>query len=293
MSQAGHKWLAALTSILLHLLVLSFLGLVGFNYETRPTQCENLRQTRIEYVKNLIHNQPVLDNLKFKNSFSKHLTAESIDCSKKIRPAKKTKNIRPLKIERFDTNNNFDQQKICFFSSESDSRRICFLVDCSGSMQGLWGTVKTELIRSIDSLLADQYFSIVFFGDNGILQFTNGKLIRASKNNKKKAITFIGSVKPGGQTNTLAGFEAAVKLRDAYSNGPDVIFFLTDGFELMGSDTGMFELTILKLIKENLPRVKINTMSFWPSAEDIRMLKGIANRSRGEFINIMENSYER
>jgi len=296
LSQAGHKWLAAAASVLLHLLALAVLATVGFSYEKSPAATENQRQVKVEYVKNLIQNPPLVNKPKLqsryigKSPLPKPLQFETP--TELVKYQLKIQQDTYVNTEIRDYEDGLKQQDISFFSSKSGSRRICFLVDCSGSMQGLWGTVKAELIRSIDSLLADQYFSVVFFGDNGIVQFTDSRLVRASATNKEKAMGFVQSAKPGGQTNAFAGFNAAVKIRDAYSAGPDVIFFLTDGFELMGEDTGKFELAVLGLVQDNLPQVKINTIGFWSSSEDRKLLKSIANLTGGEFVIVTEDNFD-
>jgi hypothetical protein len=45
-----------------------------------------------------------------------------------------------------------------FFDSPAQGRRICYVVDCSGSMRGLWKRVQEELVDSSGKLQQDYYF---------------------------------------------------------------------------------------------------------------------------------------
>jgi Mg-chelatase subunit ChlD len=173
-----------------------------------------------------------------------------------------------------------------FFSSKADSRRICFVVDCSGSMKGLFGRVKKELINSVESLQQDQYFSIIFFGGGKLSEFENAGLVRASRSVKSRAVAFIDSVEPSGQTNAAAAFERLSRVHDSLGQKPSVVFFLTDGFELTERDTGEFLQFILDLLQRHLPRAAVNTIGFWPDENDCRLLQEIAERTGGEFTQI-------
>jgi uncharacterized protein with von Willebrand factor type A (vWA) domain len=298
--------LAATASILLHLLVLAVFAVMGFNNNQSQPVNEDHQQVKVEYVKSLIENPPAIEKTKFQKpvKVNKPIPLESIQFSaieaekqiSKQQPQRKktllaTETSHSTTLRQTENSEDILNKQISFFSSKSDSRKICFLVDCSGSMQGLWPAVKAELIRSVESLLADQYFSIVFFGDNGILELTDAKLIRASSKNKEKAKRFILSRKPGGRTNALAGFEKAVKIRSSGDFGADVIFFLTDGFELMGKNARDFELAVLELVQEYSPQVRINTIGFWPGDDDRKMLKNIADLTGGEFTAINNNNF--
>ena len=57
-----------------------------------------------------------------------------------------------------------------FFDSPAKGRRICYVVDCSGSMRGLWNRVQEELIDSIGKLQQDYYFCVIVFGGGSIME---------------------------------------------------------------------------------------------------------------------------
>jgi hypothetical protein len=173
-----------------------------------------------------------------------------------------------------------------FFNSFTDKRKICFLVDCSGSMQGTFGRVRKELAESINSLLPEHYFSLIFFGSGRLFEFEDGLLVRASDKVKMSALAFIESIKPAGQTNAMQALQEAVRVCGGNSS---VIYLLTDGFELTLQDTDRFAQQICNLLKTFAPQANVNTIGLWPQDEDFTLLKALASRTGGECVIIREN----
>jgi len=170
-----------------------------------------------------------------------------------------------------------------FFDSRSEQRKICYVVDCSGSMKGTFGRVRERLKKSAGTLAADQYFNIIFFGDGNIREFAEGRLVRAGERARKQAFDFIDSVKAAGRTNAMEALERAFQIRDADGSAAEAIYFLTDGFELDETDADGFALQVLAMLARHCPGTKINTIGFWPGEKDRRILEMIAIHSGGEF----------
>ena len=101
-----------------------------------------------------------------------------------------------------------------FFDSPAQGRRICYVVDCSGSMRGLWKRVQEELVDSIGKLQQDYYFCVIVFGGGSILESGGGKMVRATEDAKKEAYGFIKSIRPRGATNATAALERAIMIKD-------------------------------------------------------------------------------
>jgi len=175
-----------------------------------------------------------------------------------------------------------------FFDSSAQGRRICYVVDCSGSMQGLWQRVKAELIDSIGQLQQDYYFCVIVFGAGSILESGGGKMVRATEQAKKDAYGLIGAVQPRGTTNAAAALEHAIKIKDHSGMGPSLIYFLTDGFELSEQDNARFAHQVATILRSFAPKTQINTIGFWCSEQDSSLLETIAKESNGQFINITE-----
>ena len=53
-------------------------------------------------------------------------------------------------------------------------------------------------------------------------------------------------------------------MRDENGAGPQVIMFLTDGFELAQSDAYKFRQNIIELRALYLPECAVNTIGIWP-----------------------------
>jgi hypothetical protein len=173
-----------------------------------------------------------------------------------------------------------------FFDSHAQGRRICYVVDCSGSMQGLWEPVKKQLIESIGQLQPDQYFSVIVFGAGNILESGAGLLVRATEKAKKEAYDFISAIQPKGATNAAAALEQAIKIRDRSGEGPSVIYFLTDGFELSEKDNFRFAHQVATMLKSFAPKTQVNTIGFWPDDRDRKLLEMIARQSGGQFTSV-------
>ncbi len=192
--------------------------------------------------------------------------------------------------------NSIFSRKSDFFTSRIrqvlPDRRLCYLVDCSGSMSGMFGWVQQQLKQSIENLEQDQYFCIIFFGNDKICKFGNGKLVRASNKNKSSAFKFIDSVQPAGKADAFSALLAAIQTRDAAGSAPSLVYFLTDGFELEAENSDLSEQQIINYLKDYAPSIQFNTIGFWPQEQDRSLLETIAEKSGGQFI-IITDEYEK
>ncbi len=173
-----------------------------------------------------------------------------------------------------------------FFSSKTDVRKICFVVDRSASMLGTFNKVCNNLKDSIASLRQDQYFDVVFFGGGAIADFGRKRLMRASDKRKAAVNDFIDSVKPKGTTDAAAALIYAMTIKDSSGNGPQLIYFLTDGLDLNTRGINDISLLIENKRKTLAPSTVINTIGFQTELSDRRQLQMIAKRSGGKFVNI-------
>lgn len=173
-----------------------------------------------------------------------------------------------------------------FFGNRSAAKRICFVVDCSGSMFGRMGLVREQLIKTVDKLAPDQFFSILFFQEGDThLESGSGFLQRATGSSKQKALDLIHSVLPSGKTEALGALRRAMELRTPGGEGPEVIYFLTDGFELEESGAVLFVRQVEKMRKELAPGTMIHTIGLWTEQKDRWILETLASESGGSFIS--------
>jgi len=173
-----------------------------------------------------------------------------------------------------------------FFGSVTTTRKLCYVVDCSGSMLGTFETVQRELTESIEQLEPDQYFAIVFFGGPRLRIFGDGRLCRATPGAKSAARTFIEAARPMGRTNALAALRHAMQMRDPSGKPASEVYFLTDGFE-PDDTTGTSVVEKVKdMTEDSSSSIRINTIGLWPQSRDRTILLAIAKQSGGEFVSI-------
>ncbi|MHC4212262.1 MAG: vWA domain-containing protein, partial [Planctomycetota bacterium] len=173
-----------------------------------------------------------------------------------------------------------------FFGVVTTGRKVCYVVDCSGSMKGVFGRVRRELVESIRRLGQDQYFGIIFFGGDRLGEFSGGRLVRASSKSKSLACDFIDSVRPAGRTNAFTALKRATELRDSGGQGASVVYFLSDGFDLSDDLGDSFAYRARDMMSRLPGDVRIYTIGFWCRKDDRRMLEEIAKQSGGEFVSV-------
>ena len=176
-----------------------------------------------------------------------------------------------------------------FFGSSSNMRKICYVVDCSGSMHGVFSNVRKQLIDSINTLKADQFFYVIFFREDKLIESGAGKFQRATERAKREVRAFIDTVQIGGNTNALNAIKRSMEITDINSNPTQQIYFLTDGFDLNPSDSAGFGDIIENFRKKLAPEARINTIGFWIQTSDEIILRSIAEASDGQFVNITGN----
>jgi hypothetical protein len=285
-------WIASIT---FHLIVLTAFGFVKFAQS--KTQAERPTPTaKINQIKRFMETAPAMpkpkvkrsDKSRFTKKMDRLLPINRICYAAKPSPQDGTDTAKPSisKSVFLSSSSTISPHRTEFFGSFTDQRRVCYLVDCSGSMQGIFGQVRKKLKDSIARLQPDQYFYIIFFGGNRLFEFGDGYLVRAAEQTKSSAYDFIDSVRPAGQTNALAALERAVQIRDGRGQSPSIIYFLTDGFELTAENERQFPRKIANFFKKFAPTTRINTIGFWPESDDHKMLQTIAKQSGGESVFI-------
>lgn len=178
-----------------------------------------------------------------------------------------------------DDSADIEHNTVSFFGNVASSRKVCFVVDCSGSMLGFFKQVQDNLIKSINALRQDYFFAIIVFHGEEVIELQTGMLMRASDANKLKAMQFIQSIPtPEGKPNAFDAVKAAIHYKDSIGDSPGVVYFLTDGFDYTD-----FPEKVEDYRKQMAPVVKIHTIGFMVNNNDAEMLRKIAQRSGGNF----------
>ncbi len=308
MRVSGVKFWAWTVSISAHLTALTVLGIVRFGPSKIEAGQLSAPAAGIERVSRFINSEPVIPKPKVVKSEPKiiasaagqltGITRKLVSADSVFEAAKPTsqnpedfsfsEGPSASKSGSLSANSEILPAKAEFFGSWTDRRKICYVVDCSGSMKGIYVRVRERLKESIKNLQPDQYFDIIFFGGDRLTEFGSGKFIRATEDIKSAACDFVDLMQPAGQTNAIAAMERAVRICGSRESGPSLIYFLTDGFELTTEGAYKFSQEITGLRKRFAPAAKINTIGFWPQSGDRNMLETIAGQSGGEFVLVRE-----
>ena len=123
-----------------------------------------------------------------------------------------------------------------FCGATGAATRVCYVVDCSGSMLLAFDYVRAELKRAIAQLSPAQYFHFVFYAGGPARQLPPGSLRRANTRNRQAALLFVEGIELAKVPNhAVAGkavaeaMSAALGVTDSSGQGAQLIYLLTDG----------------------------------------------------------------
>jgi hypothetical protein len=117
------------------------------------------------------------------------------------------------------------------FGVQGEGSSFLYVFDRSSSMGGFEGrplaSAKRELIASLEKLDQIRQFQIIFYNQEPQLMQLGGqqRMIFADDDGKRQAVDFVNRIGASGGTRHLEALTMALNLR------PDVIFFLTDADE--------------------------------------------------------------
>ncbi len=155
------------------------------------------------------------------------------------------------------------------FDHEGRGKRLVYVIDFSGSMQGeRFEAARFELLKAIKSLSEDMDFFVIFF-DDGELPMPAPGMLPATKETKDRMCEWIWSIECRGGTNPTGAMLRALALK------PETAWLLSDG---------NFDPAVCDAIANANPgkKVSIHTIAFHdPAGEDV--LKRIAAENRGDY----------
>ncbi len=135
--------------------------------------------------------------------------------------------------------------------------KVVYVCDASGSMIDKIETQKQELRGMVDALRPVDTFNVIFFKEGSFKALsTDGRLIPATGDAKRRAFEFIRTMYIGPSSDPVAALGLAFK------EHPDLIFLFTDGE--FDNNMAVFD-RLAKLNKDK--RAKLNTILLLPSRE--------------------------
>lgn len=162
-----------------------------------------------------------------------------------------------------------------FFGSRGTGKSVVFVVDMSGSMQGIrFIRAQQELVKAIHQLHVTQKFHVIFFNQHAVPLFfprPPKDLVAATPSMKRGATRWIVERRPD------AGTEPEEALVMALAMKPEVIYFLTDG---------EFPERCRQVCKDrNTYGAVIHTIAL-QSRDGIPLLEAIASDHKGTFKHV-------
>lgn len=193
----------------------------------------------------------------------------------------------PNPVEVAEAVADSQSDEVEFFGQKSVVGRVCYVVDCSGSMYGRMYLVKNQLKKSILNLNSRQAFSVVFFMEGQkILSSGSGTLVPATAGAKSAAMELIESVRPSGSTDAGHALETAMRLKDASGKGAEAVYFLTDGFDLDSRSSRLFAEKVDRLRNTHARTAVLHIIGFDTQMRDRQTLRRLAQNTGGAFINV-------
>ena len=209
-----------------------------------------------------------------------------------------------------DPDDRYAQQE--YYGIEIYSSRIGFVLDNSGSMASNFavhpsfaqrlnreyqGTnkldiCKEEIAYTLTSLDPRSHFNVIAF--NTTIRAFSKNPVAASKGNVDKAIGFLRSLPPTGETNYYDSLRAALDLGDTidqfdnFRSTPDTLTFLTDGMPTRGEMTDADTLLEWYTALNRYSRVRTHVICFGTKGVDLVLLRGMAERNDGKFVHVAE-----
>ncbi len=158
---------------------------------------------------------------------------------------------------------------------EVGAKKICYVVDRSGSMVETLNYVKDEVKRSVGRLNRTQEYHIMFFSSGPPVEVPPRKMVSAIRPYKKRSFDFLDTLDAAGSTDPVPAMARAFQLE------PDLIYFLTDG---------EFSPDLIQRLRvwNSDEKVKIYTIAYI-SRRGEDLLRQIARENGGQFTYISSN----
>ena len=165
--------------------------------------------------------------------------------------------------------------EVTFMGITSKGRNICIIADCSGSMaEGKKiGTLKAEILETIEALKPTQKFQVCFFNDMEI-PFPRQNW-RHPKRDLSALKSWLQQIGPGGGTVPLPSF---LYIFQNIKPAPDVVFFMTDGL----FDQFQAPQIVRTATRIGGKEVEINTICFESKLGEL-MMQDIAKQTGGKY----------
>jgi hypothetical protein len=159
-----------------------------------------------------------------------------------------------------------------FFGLRGGGKRICFIVDVSGSMAGpKLDRLKQELTATIQSLKPGTLFSVVFFDSGPTVISQQWMQSDAERQNAAQVIANQGA---GAGTDPTGAFQFAFQTLNPL---PDCIYYMTDG------QTNADVVGLLRTLNTGTNKTAVHAIAFGDQSLE-PVMKQVAAENKGTYI---------
>lgn len=216
-------------------------------------------------------------------------------------PPPKADPTKPPSAEKLAAKAARQSKKSGFFGIETSSKRLCYVIDVSGSMHAKFTDksketraemAKQELARSIRALEDGALFAVVMFASD--VRVWKPEMTVAGEETRKAAVAWVEASPVVGATNTHGALEAAFQIGEPAKPNPkqpyadaklDTIILLSDGRPTNGRTIKVDEIRAAVREWNRRRRVAVHTIAFGADA-DFEFLKGLAADTGGQFSSL-------
>ncbi|MHC4617913.1 MAG: hypothetical protein ACYTEQ_09190, partial [Planctomycetota bacterium] len=152
---ASPKYLACGASIFVHLLVLAVFGAVKFSQLSGHTLEGRVPTAKLSRLKNYVSAAPRIAKPKVKSASVAPVAARASS----LAPARQILEVPKASLPHpgswagsavshaglLSAGSSDFSKRVEFFGSIAEERKVCYVVDCSGSMKGVFGRVRVRL----------------------------------------------------------------------------------------------------------------------------------------------------
>ncbi len=174
-----------------------------------------------------------------------------------------------------------------FFGSGGKAYNIVYVIDRSGSMIDTFDALRREMRRSIYALDDSQNFHVIFYSEDEPEEFGTGRLVPATRLNKKKVAEYLQDVVPRRQTNPVPALQRAFDVFKGARKKGFLVYLLTDG---RFPDNQK----VLDAIKKMNPDGKVQIFTYLYGnrpPEAVEIMKNIASENNGLYKYVRESGY--
>lgn len=171
-----------------------------------------------------------------------------------------------------------------------DEPTVAFVVDGSRWTKNKLVELNEELVRTVAGMPADRQFAVIFFADDKLTTFKEGKLVPATDATKDDLKDWLeDEVKLGDKPTPMPALTRALELK------PSAVVFVTDGH--FKHDYDEIEAHVASINKD--AKVHVHTVGFFSTDDEddsrdfVAFMKRLADRNGGRSVVVYADELKR